>query len=83
MAEQGAAGCSDSGQCSSWLLCEDDKGCLDGTGATVGKHTCQLRQETRKPWGVPQEGHTLVQPCTFASGYVKSAPCVSQQAEGL
>ena len=69
---QCAPACRQNAQCSSWLWCEDDKGCLDGTGATLVKHTCQLRQESRKPWGVPEQGQILVQPSTFASGYVKS-----------
>ena len=64
--------CRDTWQCSSWLMCEDDKGCLDGTGNTIGKHMCQLRDENRKPWGIPQAGQHLVLPSNFASGYVKS-----------
>ena len=64
----------DAWQCSSWLMCEDDQGCLDGTGSTIGKHMCQLREESRKPWGIPASGHHLVLPSNFASGYVKREP---------
>ena len=64
----------DNPQCSSWLLCEDDGGCLDGTGSTISKHTCQLREEARKPWGIPAPGNHIMLPSNFASGYVKREP---------
>ena len=69
----------DDSQCSSWLLCQDDKGCMDGSASVISKGICQLRQESRRPWGVPQQ--IIVQPSTFASGYVKrEQPTLVQQS---
>lgn len=63
--------CRDASECNAWTWCNDEQGCTTEDGSSIPRYGCQLKQEPRKPWGVPSRDHIILKPSTFASGYVK------------
>lgn len=65
--------CRDNANCTHWFWCDDPDKCVDSQGVLLPEHACQLKSESRQPWGTPKQGHLVARPSTFASGFVKSA----------
>lgn len=53
------------------MWCNENYGCTVEDGSTIGRYGCQLKQEPRRPAGIPKDGQIVMKPSTFASGYIK------------